>query len=271
MTDIPSDSNPKTLNPETERSNFSITTFFPPTKSIANPCDTNRLKVSDKPVHLLAHTNATNCDVLVTTENRTAISVTLLKSDTNNVFSYFYIEILENSIQMCTKRYLLVSSIHTPCKVIIPGNQFRLYFQNTEMMLELRAEDDELSTCYDTPFPQMAFKICNVTDYESEIKWSKKTQTLHFGRSWSLDRIKVDVVQYHARCICNFPSKRICTLGYRKWVSKCIDSKHNTTRVDLIVYNPYAKGLSFANCGMHMIQQHAFLGELESINFITIA
>ena len=175
ITVISSGSTPTRVNQETERSNFPSTTIFPTTLSISNPCDTDQLVVLDEPVQLHANTNATNCSFLVTTENSTAISVTLLKSDINNVYTYFYIEILENATQMCPERYLLVSGSHTPCKVIIPGAQFRFHFQNTEMMLEINTEDNELlSTCYDTQYPLMEYKRCNVTTYLSEIKWSKQ-------------------------------------------------------------------------------------------------
>ena len=266
ITGIPSGSKPTTVNQETERSSFPSTTVFPTTLSITNPCDTDQVVVSDEPVQLYADTNATSCNLLVNTKNSTAISVTLLKSDINNVYTYFYVEILENSPQIYPERYLLVSDSHTPCHVIIPGNQFRFYFQNTEMMLEMHT----ISTFYDTQIPLMEFKICNVTSYESEIKWSQKTQTFHYGRSWSLDRIKLNVVQYHAMCTCNCSSKCLCTLGYKEWLSECIDSKDSTKRADLIVYTPYAKALSFAKSGMHMIQQHAFLG-LESLKVLILS
>ena len=151
--------NSKTINSE----NIKTTTFPQTTLSIVNPCDSDQLIVSDKPVLLHAYTNATNCSLLITSENSTAISVTLLKSDINNVYTYFYIEILGNSNQMCPERYILVSNSHTPCKVIIAGNQFRFHFQNTEMMLEIRTENVELSACYDTQFSLIEFERCNVT------------------------------------------------------------------------------------------------------------
>ena len=60
----------------------------------------------------------------------------------------------------------------------------------------------------------------------------------------------------------------MCTLGYREWLSTYTDGKdHNTTRTALIVYTPNMKALSFANTGLNVIQEHAFLGfnELEIV------
>ena len=165
-------------NPELINSENPLKTTISPhtTLSIANPCDSDQLVVSDKPSLLNANTNSTNCNVLINAENSTAISVTLLKSDINNVYTYFYIEILDNSTQMCPERYLLVSGSHTPCKVLISGNQFRFHFQNTEMMLEVHSEDVELPTCYNTQSPQVEFEKCNVTSYNSETQWSETRQ-----------------------------------------------------------------------------------------------
>ena len=271
MTGILSGTQQTTVNLENEHSTFPITTsFFPTTLSITNPCDTDQVVVSDEPVQLHADTNATNCSFLVTTENSTAISVTLLKSDINNVYTYFYIEMLENSTQMCPDQYLLVSSSnHTPCKVIIPGNQFRFYFQNTDMMLEIQTENVELSTCY-TQFTLMEYKRCNVTTYESKMQRSQERQTFPYS-FFSWYRIEVDVVQYHAMCMCDCPDTCMCTLGYREWLSKCLENTGiNTTRTDLILYDPYAQGLSFGKSGMHMIRKHAFLG-LEALKVLILS
>ena len=262
MTDILSVSKTNAVNQDNAWSNFPITTFFPTTLSITNPCDTDQIVVSDRPVQLYADTNATNCSFLVTTENSTAISVTLLKSDINNVYTYFYIKILENSTLVCPDQYLLVSSSssHTPCKVIIPGNQFRFYFQNTDMMLEIQTENVELSTCYDTQFTLMEYKRCNVTTYESKMQRSQERQTFQYGY-YSLYRIEMDVVQYHAMCMCDCPDTCMCTVGYREWLSKCLENTGiNTTKTDLIVYNPHIQGISFGKSGINMILKHAFLG-----------
>ena len=260
MTDILSVSKTNAVNEDYAWSNFPITTFFPTTLSITNPCDTDQIVVSDRPVQLYADTNATTCSFLVTTENSTAISVTLLKSDINNVYTYFYIKILENSTQMCPDQYLLVSSSsRTPCKVIIPGNQFRFYFQNTDMMLEIQTENVELSTCYDTQFTLMEYKRCNVTTYESKMQRSQKRQRFHYG--YYSDTIEVDVAQYHVMCMCDCPDTCMCTLGYREWLSKCLENTGiNTTKTDLIVYNPHIQGISFDKSGINIILKHAFLG-----------
>ena len=242
------------------------------TLSIVNPCDTDQLVVSDKHVQLHAYTNSTSCSLLVTTENSTAISVTVLKSDINNVYTYFYIKILESATKMCSERYLLVSGSHTPCKVIIPGNQFRFHFQNTDMMVEIHTEEVELSTCYDIQLSRIGFERCNVTSYESEIQWSQKRQSFRYGKYWWYrHNITVDVFQYQVMCACDCPDTCMCTLGYREWVSICIDSTGSkTTKADLIVYNPSLQGLSFANSGMHMIQQHTFLG-LEGLKVLILS
>ena len=263
--------NPDLINSE----NPSKTTTSPHTTlSIANPCDNDQLVVSDKPSLLNANTNSTNCNVLINAENSTAISVTLLKSDINNVYTYFYIEILDNSTQMCPERYLLVTGSHTPCKVLISGNQFRFHFQNTEMMLEIHTEDVELSTCYDTQFPLVGFERCNVTSYESEIQWHEEKQVFEYGH-WNFDgdyEITVNLVQYQAMCACDCPYTCMCTLGYREWLSKCIADGEgsDTNKRDLIVYSPSIQGLSFAKSGIHVIQQNTFLG-LESLKVLNLS
>ena len=269
MTDILSVSKTNPVNQDNAWSNIPITTFFPTTLSITNPCDTDQVVVSDEPVQLYADTSATKCSLLVTTENSTSISVTLLKSDINNVYTYFYIEILENSTQMCQERYLLVSGSHTPCKVTITGNQFRFYFQNTEMTLEIQTEDVKLTTCFDVPL--MEYRRCNVTSYKNETKWSQERHIFKYGYEMIFDRyyyywkwedleIEVNVVQYKAMCTCDCHDTCMCTLGYREWLSTCFDSKESTTKADLVVYNPSMQGLSFVRSGMHVIQQHSFLG-----------
>ena len=271
-------------NPDSIRSEISsLTTTLPPTTlSIVNPCENDQLVVPDRPVQLHAYTNSTNCSLLVSNENSTAISVTVLKSDINNVYTYFYIEILENTTQICPERYLLVSGSNAPCKVIIPGKQFRFHFQNTEMRLEMHTKEVELSTCYDdTQFTQGEFERCNVTSYENRIKWNQQKQSFEYRKKGYLSeygyvyrnnyKVTVDVVQYQVKCACDCPNTCMCTLAYREWLSKCIDIKgSNTSKADLIVYNPSVQGLSFANSGIHMIQQHTFLG-LEGLKVLILS
>ena len=246
------------------------TTFTSTTLSVANLCDTDQLVISDKPVQLHAYTEARKCSILVTSENSAAISVTLFKSDISNVYTYFYIERLESPTQMCPARYLLIGN-HTPCKVMIPGNQFRLHFQNTEMILEIRAENVQLS-CNDTKVPQVEFERCNVTSYESEIQWSEESQSFQYGYWWWRTlHITVNVVRNHFVSSYHCPDTCICTLGYREWLSTCIDSKgSDATRAGLILYNPSAQGLSFANSCIHKIQQHTFLG-LEDLKVLILS
>ena len=206
-----------------------------------------------------ANTSVINCNLLVTTENSTAISVTLLNSDINNTYTYFYIEILDNPTQTCPDQFLLVSGSHTPCKVIIQGNQFKFHFQNTDMMLEIHTEDVELSTCYDTQTPLMRVERCNVVLYEGELQWSEEEQSFKYNY-WEVEFTR-NVVQYHSICTCDCPNTCMCTLGYREWLSTCTDRKgSNTTKAEMIVYMPYLDGLSFAYSGMHMIEQDTFLG-----------
>ena len=265
-------------NSDSINSEISSQTTFPPTTlSIVNPCENDQLVVPDRPVQLHAYTKSTKCSLFVSNENSTAISVTVLKSDINNVYTYFYIKILENTTQICPERYLLVSGGNAPCKVIIPGKQFRFHFQNTEMMLEMHTKEVELSTCYDdTQFTQGEFERCNVTSYESEIQWSQKRQSFRYGAYWwyvrkDANEVTVDVVQYQTMCTCDCPNTCTCTLGYKEWLSMCIDIKgSNTSKADLIVYNPSVQGLSFANSGIHMIQQHTFLG-LEGLKVLILS
>ena len=270
MTDILLESKQTTGNLESENSDFPLTTNFPPTTlSIENPCDIDQLVVSDNPVQVEAFTNATECSLLVTTEKSTAISVTLLKSNINNVYTYFYIESLDQPTQKCPDKYLLVSGSHIPCKVIIQGNKFRFHFQNTEMMLEIRTENVEMSSCYDTQTPLIGVTACNVTSYQSEIQWSRKRQSFRYG-FW-VKEVTVNVVQYHAMCTCDCADMCMCTLGYREWLSTCIDRKgSNTTKAYMIVYSPSIQGLSFVKSNMHMIQQHAFLG-LEGLKVLILS
>ena len=277
ITGLLSESKQATVHLKSDSSNFSKTTIFSPAKlSIINPCDIDQLVVSDNPVQVEAYTNAANCSFLVTTKNSTAISITLLKSNINNTYTYFYIEMIDNITQLCPERYLLVSESHIPCKVIIQGNIFRFHFQNTEMMLEIRTENVELSSCYDTQTPVMDVTGCDVASYQSEIQWSKKRQSIKYGGEKAA-KIKVNVVQYHAMSTCDCPGICLCTLGYREWLSTCIDRKgSNTTKADMIVYSPSIQGLSFVKSNMHMIQQHAFSGKeglkvlILSCNILTI-
>ena len=242
------------------QSSFPKTTIFAPTTfSITDPCDIDQLVVSDNPVQVEAYTNTTNCSFLVKTEKSTAISVTLLKSDINNVYTYFYIEILDNPTQTCPDRFLLVPGSHIPCKVIVKGQKFRFYFQNTQMVLDMRTENVKLSTCYDNQTLTEGVERCNVVLYKSKPLKSEKEQSFKYDALEN--QVTVNVVQYQVMCTCYCPGTCMCTLGYREWLSTCTDRKgSNTTKAEMIVYSPSIQGLSFAHSGVHMIQRHSFLG-----------
>ena len=241
------------------------TTHFAPTTPIpVDACDTESLEVTSTLIHVMAITryNAnldTNCSLHVTAPNNTAISVQLTESSLNNISTYFYIEYLGHLPQNCTDRYIAVSTDHTPCAAIISGNQFRLHFQNSDMLVEVHASDVQISKCFDSQSTACWPLQCKLKPYAKRIQHKIEYKRLH--RDWP----NAKITRYLADCTCNCPC--MCTLGYKKWLSTChTDGKDiNTTRVDLIVYMPNIKALSFANTGLNAIQGNAFLGfrELE--------
>ena len=151
-------------------------TQFPPTTPIPlDACDTEYHEVTNTPVYITAlirpvpmvpemvysssmyslsvsedNTLETNCTFHVTAPNSTAIAIRLIDSGVNDISTYFYIENVGTPPQDCTDRYVLVSVEHTPCAAIIGGSQFRFHFQNSDMLVEVRALDVQISACFGT-------------------------------------------------------------------------------------------------------------------------
>ena len=193
------------------------TTFAPTTPIPVDACDTEYLEVTNTPVQVQAFTRNTNCNLLVTVPDNTAIVIRLIHSSLNDtdISTYFYTESIGNLPKNCKDRYVLVSVDHTPCAVIIGGNQLRFHFQNIDMLVEVYTMDVQISTCFDPHVPAPGQVQCELKSY------AKLTQ----------------IYMYCSDCICDYLCT--CTLGYREWVSTCIDGKDsNTTTTYFIVYKP---------------------------------
>ena len=248
--------------------------------NIANACDTDQVEVTTNPVDIDASTNEiydsqesydkvysssglqdkrmTYCSLLVNAPNSTAISVSVLDSGIINVGTYFYIEVLESQILTNSKRIKLISLESTPCVVILQGNQFRFHFQSyADLKVRICNKDTEKPACYETIHPKIATQ-CRITPHENKIQ--TKQSRFSYGLLWG-NYTSVMMTQFQAKCTCGCPDTCICTLGYRQWLSACINTnKDNTTTADLVVYKPTMRGLSFDNTGMHAIQHNALLG-----------
>ena len=262
----------------------SATPFDPTTPVPVDACDTEYLTVTSTPVYIVALTREleyleypdysydsdsnlltdtslqSKCSMHVTAPNN-SVAVRLIQSDINNISTYFYIENVGNLPQNCSDRYMVVTVDHTPCTVIISGSQFRFHFKNSDMLVELHTMDIQISTCFVTQSTAMEDARCKLKLHTRQIKqnlvrnldeyWYGVYRTYHFY-----------VTRYSADCTCDCPC--MCTLGYREWLSTCTDGKDiNTTKVDLIVYNPNMKRLSFADTGLNAIQENAFVGFYE--------
>ena len=90
------------------------------------------------------------------------------------------------------------------------------------------------------------------------------------GSDWVRETLNVNLIEYVSECVdkcasCNH------TLGYRKKLSVCLNGKYSNamTRLELIVYQPAMKGLSFAYAGLHAIQPDAFI-ELEDLEVLNL-
>ena len=228
-------------------------------ETIANVCDTDQVKVTNKPVHINASTLEIHCSLLINAPNSTAISVSVTDSDIHNVSTYFYIELLESQILNNSKRIKLIALDNIPCVMILQGNQFRFHFQNTKMKVSVCNTESEESLCSGTIKSHI---LCKITPYGSKIQTS---QSQFDAFKWD-QRISVVITQFQAKCMCDCPKSCECTLGYRQWLSTCIQD--NSTLSDLIVYTPTRRGLSFNNTDLHAIQQDAFLGLEEVVVLI---
>ena len=227
---------------------------------LVHACDTEHLSVTNTHVHVMAFTRAMsgekNCNLYVTAPNNTAIVVQVINSDLNDISTYFYTENVGSLPQNCTDQYVLVSLDHTPCAVIIGGSQFRFHFQNSDMLVEVHAIDIKISKCFDTQSLAIGHVQCRLKAYTGQIQQE-------FDREYAWYYGYVNINRYLADCTCDCLC--MCTLGYREWLSTCIDGKdRNTTRSALIVYKPNMEGLSFIKTGMSAIQAGVFdsLGDL---------
>ena len=253
----------QTTKVENSKNSTPTAASFSPIPPIpVDACNTEHLTVTSTPVLVMAFTRdlseEKNCSINVTAPNNTAIVVRLIKSNFSDISTYFYTENVGTLPQNCTDPYVLVSVDHMPCAVIISGSQFRFNFQNSDMLIEVHAMDVEISTCFDTQTLAMGQGQCKIKSYAGQIQ-PQMIYDQFYGRQigW------LDVTRYSADCTCD--CQCMCTLGYREWLSICIDGKYsNTTRADVIVYKPNMKRLSFRNTGMSAIQAGAFdsLGEL---------
>ena len=242
--------------------NFVPTTVSTPI--LVDACDTEHLTVTSTPVRVTTFTRAMrggkNCNLYVTAPNNTAIAVWLIDSDLNDISTYFYTENEGILPQNCTDRYVLMSLDHTPCAVIIGGSQFRFHFQNIDMLVEVHAMDVKISKCFDTQSLAMGHVQCRLKAYTEQV-------LQEFDREHVWDYGYVNINRYLAECTCDCLC--MCTLGYREWLSTCIDGKdRNTTRSALIVYKPNMEELSFSKTGMSAIQAGVFdsLGDLLHLN-----
>ena len=117
----------------------------PTDRSVINACDVDQtLVVSTNHILMSASTDQPECSIMITSGNRSALSIKMQHSRVKTFYSYFYVELLGEN---CTSRYALVSHDSLPCEMLISGNQFRFYFQNTDILLELHADDEEMSRC----------------------------------------------------------------------------------------------------------------------------
>ena len=233
----------QTKTVEYSKANTTPPTHFAPTTPISvDVCDTDQLEITkNTPVQVIALTRNTNCNLLVTAPNSAAIAIRLIDSGLNDVSTYFYTENVGTQPQNCTNRYVLVSVKHTPCTTIIGGSQFRLYFQNSNMLVEVQTMDVQISKCFDSNSSAMGQVQCELKSYAKQIQIERSC--------WD--------------CMCDYQCT--CTLGYREWVSTCIDGNGiYITSTNLIVYKPSMIWLSFSNTGMHAIQPGVFdaLGNL---------
>ena len=252
------------------------TKFLPNTPIAVDACDTDQVEVTKSPVLVNAFTNETSCSLLVTAPLDTSMSVKLLHSGSSNATTYFYVNRLGNLPKDCPSRNILVSVDLFPCITVIRGGQFRLYFQNTLITLEIHIVDIQMPQCSMTKINESENVQCKSTSFAAEI--GKNIETYNYTYytvlsdghpsclyhpipRWEAHTLNTRVIHYLARCACDCPENCMCTLGFRKWLSMCIDSKDSkTTSTDLIVYNQTMSGLSFAYTGMDEVQQNALLG-----------
>ena len=252
----------RTLENEHSRMTPPTTEFLSTTPIAVDACDTDQVEVTNSPVLVITFTNETNCSLLVTAPNNTSISVKLLHSSLSDATTYFYVNKLGSLPEDCPDRYVLVSVDFAPCITMICGGQFKFYFQNTKITLEISTINVEVSAWSETQINALKSMQCESTSYRTKVK--KKTETFKYSY------IDVKVIHYLALCTCDCPENCMCTLRYREWLSMCTDGMFsNPAHLELLVYDLTMSGLSFANTEMDEIQQNALLG-LETLEVLIL-
>ncbi len=222
------------------------------------------LVISNNPVRLKAFTGSQLCSILVTTNNRVGISVSVLHSEFKSTYSYFFIEVLGNEIQHCADQYLLVQDDNIPCITKIKGNHFRFSLQNIAMILEVHAEDHDMTECFQG-LSELSDTIasCKTTRYQNQVRQKQEHVSYPSSISFNVTRYFVD-----SECKCSSQPCG-CVLGYREWYYSDNNNMGNKREVHLIHYRNWVEGLSFANTTLGTIVPGAFYG-LDSLKYLIL-
>ncbi len=251
-----------TTIPPSDISSISTTqgTQSPTTQNVINACDIDQtLEVSTNPILLSTSTenySLSQCNIMITSGNRSALSIKIRHSRIKTFYSYFYIELLGET---CTRQYALVSHDSSlPCRMTISGNQFRFYFQKTDILLELHAEDEEMSRCVD----QFTYEEekCQLILYNNQAEQIQQNEHYTMESEWRAPNncptydVSFKVTRYLINCDCEcIQSACTCALGDREYHYTC----RNKTSADLIVYKPNTEAISFSNAGLRYTQPNA--------------
>ncbi len=235
-------------------------------------CNINQtLVISDTPVRLKAFTGQQLCSVLMTTNGRFGLFVSILHSGLKSAYSYVFTEVLGNESTPCSGQYLHVSDEPIPCSTIIKGSHFRFSFQYTEIIFEVRVDDFESRDCFrglselfdniDNIYPS-----CNLARYQRQV--GQKEDQVNY-----LPWISFNVTRYfvNRECKCTDPLGG-CVLDRREWHYSCNDHDDETmnkAEVDWISYRYNVDGISFANTSLGTITPHAFDG-LNSLKYLIL-
>ncbi|XP_072043231.1 uncharacterized protein [Amphiura filiformis] len=128
-----------------------------------------------------------------------------------------------------------------------------------------------MSICFESLSDTVA--VCDLTLYEylvEQIKQNKKYRIRDYWRYRPNDNyVTFGVTTHIIKCECECLLSCTCTLGYREWRYLCITDSTNKTSSDLIVYEPTALGLSFANTSLNDIKSHAF-ADLNALKYLIL-
>ncbi len=232
---------------------------YDPYFSDRNPTDActidQTIVVSNSSVRLKAFTGARMCSFDLTSEMHCGLSIFIQHSGLKSAYSYFYINVLGNETQTCAGQYLLLSKDSIPCMTIIKGKHFRISFQYTKIIFEIRAEDGDMVECFKGPSDSIA--VCNLDPFENQLGHNIE-HISHQSLSW----VSFNVTRYLFNCTCRLSSlPGLCVLDYSEWHHSCNNEMGTaTTRKDWIRYYPDVKGISFADTGLCNITARAFHG-----------